>query len=86
MFEIGLPDEKLRRLFTLSSPEKPSDDVSAEHVEQHVEVEPLPWLRTPKPSDVPTPELAGPCGKKLWPLVGGSSTLSTTILNLVVFA
>ena len=37
----------------------PADDVSAEDVEQHVEVKVGPRLRSEQPGDVPRPDLVG---------------------------
>ena len=64
----------------------PADDVAAEHVEDHVQVEAGPLRRPLELGDVPRPELVRPLGEQLRPGVGGVGELVASLAHPAVLA
>ena len=63
-------DELLGQFFALPIGNHPSDDVTAEDVEDRIEVEVGPLGRPQQFGDIPSPELVGTGGQQLGLLVG----------------
>src|SRR5450755_4958537 len=61
----GLLDQRLRELAVLPVLHGPADDVAAEHVEDHVQIEVRPLRRALQLGDVPAPQLVRPLGQQL---------------------
>ena len=61
----------------------PSDDVSAEDIQDDVEVEVRPSGRAEQLGDIPRPELIGACRQQLGPCVLRMPELVATFLDLV---
>ena len=62
--------------------DRPADDVAAEHVEDHVQVEPGPLRRALQLAHVPGPQLVGPLGEQLGLRVGGMGELAARLSDL----
>ncbi len=76
-------DELLREDARLARGDHVGDDVAAEDVEHHVEVEVGPLLRAEQLGDVPRPNLVGRVGDELGPRVGGMAELVTALPDLL---
>src|SRR6056297_2020275 len=63
----------------------PANNVSAEDVQNHVQVEISPFCRTLKLGNVPGPDLVWGCGQKLWLDVVGTAHMSSSVFNLLFF-
>ena len=64
LLEAALLDEPGGERGILPFGDHPADDVSAEDVEQYVEVEVRPALRSEQPGDIPRPDLVGRRGEE----------------------
>ena len=63
-------DEPLGQFGTFAHGHHPADDVAAEHIQDHVEVEVGPFGGAEQFGDVPTPELIGSGGQQFRLLIG----------------
>jgi hypothetical protein len=75
-------DQLLGERGGLDGGDHPADDVAAEDIEYHVQVEVRPLGRAMELGDVPRPELVGSRGEQLGPGVGGASQLVAPLTDL----
>jgi len=63
----------------------PSDDVTTEDVQDHVEVIVGPFHRALKLGDIPGPDLIWPCGQEFGLLVDAALMPSSSLFDTAVF-
>jgi len=71
------------RCFTFAAGQHPADDVAAEDVEDHVQVEVGPFRRPQQLGDVPGPDLIGRGGQQLRLVVGRVSQLVASLADFL---
>src|SRR5664279_2254537 len=81
----GVADQALGELGAFAIGYHPADDIAAEDVQDHVEIEIGPLHRPQQLGDVPTPDLVGSRGQQLRLLIGGMTELVATFPHFAVF-
>jgi hypothetical protein len=84
LLRAGFPDQLLRQRRTLPTGDHPADGITAEDVQDDVEVEVSPLGWTQQLGDVPRPDLIGTGGQQLWLLVSRVTELVTPFSDLIV--
>jgi len=80
----GFFDELAGQFGAFARRNHPADDVTAENVENYIEVEVGPFGRAAKLGDVPTPKLIGGAGQKFRLLVLGMDELVAALASCAV--
>jgi hypothetical protein len=79
LFLAGVLDEALGEFRTLAWGHHPADDITAEDIQDDVEVEVRPFGRSEQLGDVPTPKLVGGSGQQFRFLVRRMGELITAL-------
>jgi hypothetical protein len=86
LLRARLLEQRHSQRFTLPVRHQPADYVTAEDVEDHVQLKVRPLDRSVQPRDVPRPDLAGSCGEQLRLRVLGPLQLRAPFAHLTLGA
>src|SRR5579862_9974741 len=82
--QAGLQDELLGKLCAFSGCDAPPDDVTAEDVDDYIQIEVGPLARRLELGDVPAPDLIWPCGQQFRLRISRMAQLVAPLLDLLV--
>ena len=86
LFQTGFLNKRSCKFGGFSIRQHPTHNVSAEDVDDYVQVKVTPFLRPLELRDIPGPNLVGLCGKQLRCSIDRMSQLIATLLDRTVCA